>query len=119
MRTLRSLIEEHDPVWLYCGTKELQEQFLQQAEAEGFLGLDGHKPSDLSLHHLYGIHNDLTIGHLSYMMWCIAFCEGPDAHFKVDYGSYIAGKDDYICHEAHFTPVDLSVWDQIPDQDKP
>ena len=30
---------------------------------------------------------------------------GEDSHFRVNYGKYIAGEDDYICHTPHFSPV--------------
>ncbi len=106
MRNLKELFANNESVWLLCETEALQKQFLSQAEEEGFLAMNGDHPSDLSFQPLYGLHDDMTMGYLSVMIWSMTFPEnGEDSHFRVNYGKYIAGEDDYICHTPHFSPV--------------
>lgn len=106
MRQLKELLKIKDRAWIYCENEELQKQFLAQAEEEGFLALDGECPTKLSLHPLYGIHEDMTMGYLSIMIWHLSFPEnGADPYFRVDYKKYISGEEDYICHTPQFKPL--------------
>jgi len=106
MRQLKELLKNNDRVWIYCEDKALQLQFLSQAEEEGFHALNGDLPTQLSPHPLYGIHDDMTMGYLSIMIWCLSFPEnGADPYFRVDYKRFISGEDDYVCHTPHFKPV--------------
>ena len=106
MRSLKELLKMSDRVWIYCENKELQKQFLVQAEEEGLLALNGESPTELVLHPLYGIHDDLTMGYLSIMCWHLSFPEnGADPYFRVDYRKYVSGEEDYICHTPHFRPL--------------
>ena len=112
MRSLKALIEQNDSVWIYCKDEPLQVQFLEQAESEGFLALNGQKPTELFHHMLYGIDSDMTMGYLSNMCWCLTFREG-DTHVRVDYGKYIAGEEDYICHTSPLKKVGQTEWKEM------
>ena len=112
MRLLKSLIEENESVWIYCKDEALQIQFLEQAENEGFLALNGQKPTELFHHQLYGINDDMTMGYLAVMIWCMTFKQG-DTHVRVDYDKYISGDEDYICHESPFKMVEFEEWREI------
>ena len=98
MRLLKNLVEKNNQVWIYCENRDLQEKFLKQAEDEGFLALNGQKPTELFRHQLYGINDDLTMGYLSAMIWSLTFQKCPDHIARVDYGKYISDEDDYMCH---------------------
>jgi len=95
MRALKDLINEHETVWIYCDTEELQSSFLDQAEDEGFLALNDQKPTALFHHKLYGISNDMTMGYLSSMIWSLTIQEN-DNHTRIDYGRFISGNEVFI-----------------------
>ena len=106
MRTLRSLMEQCEVVWFRCETKELQMQFLQQCEDEGFLTITGDKPTKLGCNRFYGISNN-SVGYLMSMCWALGYRGaaidiGTGKHIKspirVDFGKYIAGDDDFLVH---------------------
>ncbi len=106
MRTLRSLMEQCVVVWFRCDTEDLQRQFLHQCEDEGFLTMNGDKPTELNCSRLYGISNN-SVGYLMGICWALGYRGaaidiGTGKHIKnpvrVDYGKYIIGGDDYLCH---------------------
>ena len=113
MKLLKSLFENNGQVWIYCENQAYQEKFLKQAEEEGFLALNGQKPTEMFRHQLYGINDDMTIGYLAVMIWTLTFQTGKDSHLRVDYGKYISGDDDFICHTAHLKRVSFSDWNKI------
>ena len=106
MRTLKSLIEKNKKVWFYCGTEDLQKRFLEQAENEGFVTMRGEKPSALSLHRLYGINSEGTMGYISNFIWYLSFQTGSSDILHIDYDRYISGENDYISHTTHMRPYD-------------
>ena len=113
MRTLKSLVKNASTVWFYCANEELQKQFLKQAETEGFLALNGQKPTELFCQHFYGINDDMTMGYLSNMIWCLTFRTGKDTHVRVDYEKYICGEEDFSCHKTKLKCVRYSEWNKI------
>ena len=113
MHTLKSLIENHETVWFYCATKNLQRGFLEQAENEGFVTLNGQKPTELFDQYFYGINDDMSMGYLSNMIWCLTFQTGGDTHVRVDYEKYITDEDDYICHESPLRRIRYTDWNKL------
>ena len=113
MRLLKDLIESNSTVWIYCESEYWEVEFLKQAEAEGFLALNGQKPTDLYHQHLYGINEDMTLGYLSNMIWCMTFQSGVDKNIRIDYEKYITDKEDYICHETQLKRIRFSDWNKI------
>ena len=98
MRLLKDLFQNNLTVWIYCENETLQKQFLTQAEKEGFHAINGQNPTDLFLHKLYGINDNMTIGYLSAMIWNLTLKNGDDNHLRVDYGKYIAAEEDFFYH---------------------
>jgi len=113
MRLLRTLIDGNDTVWFYCKTKELARKFLSQCEEEGIWTLNNQKPTTLSARKFYGLFDDLTMGYLSNMIWCLTFHPGRDEHVRIDYEKYSIGAKDFICHKPIHLKKDYSVWDTI------
>ena len=114
MRLLKDLIQNNPTVWFYCESEALQKHFLKQAEDEGFVALNGQKPTELFHHRLFGINDDMTVGYLSVMIWSLTFQTGNDSHLRVDYGKYISDDEDYICHSTKkLKRVDYSNWNMI------
>lgn len=89
MKTLKEYAEEYKDVWMYCRGEELQIQFLKQMEDEGFLALNGQKPTELFHHTLYGFFDDMTMGYLSGMIWCYSAKNPEDDHIRIDYEKYL------------------------------
>ena len=118
MKTLKSLFGNNETVWIYCENSSCQEQFLKQAEDEGFLALNGQKPTELSRQMLYGINDDMTMGYLSVMIWTRTFRAGMDSHFRVDYRKFISGDEDFVCHSTHLKPVSFTDWNKTADNCK-
>jgi len=98
MRTLKELAIEYGNVWFYCRNEELQIRFLKQLEEEGFLALNGQKPTELFHHTLYGISDDLTMGYLSGMIWCLSAKNLEDKHIRIDYQKYLEDDEDIFYH---------------------
>lgn len=113
MRTLKALVEENENVWIYCKDEPLQVRFLEQLEEEGFLALNGQKPTELFHHQLYGINDDMTMGYLAVMIWWMTF-KDEDTHIRVDYEKYISGEEDYFCHTPHLEKVGQTEWKKLP-----
>ena len=95
MCSLSALLENCDSVWVCCRNEDLANRFLMQCEKEGFLALNGDKPTTLFRHRLYGIYNDMTMGYLSNMIWHLAFQSYSDKHVRIDYEKFIADENDY------------------------
>ena len=109
MRTLKSLIEKNKKVWFYCGTEDLQKEFLEQSEKEGFVTMRGEKPSTLSLQRLYGINSEGTMGYISNFIWYLSFQTGNKDILRIDYDRYISGENDYISHDPKMQPVEITI----------
>ncbi|MCR5057373.1 MAG: hypothetical protein K6A81_01975 [Clostridiales bacterium] len=109
MRTLKSLIEKNKKVWFYCGTEDLQKRFLEQAEKEGFVTMRGDKPSTLSLQRLYGINSEGTMGYISNFIWYLSFQTGNKDILRIDYDSFLSGKENFICHAPKMQPVEITI----------
>lgn len=113
MRLIKNLIKDTPSVWIYCENEAFQKHFLKQAEVEGFQTINGQKPSELFHHQLYGIDHNLNVGYLAAMIWCLTFRTGNDEQVRVDYGKYISGEKDYICHSTKLKRIDYGDWNQI------
>ncbi len=103
MRTLKEIAEEYKEVWIYCRGEELQIKFLEQMEKEGFLALNGQKPTELFHHTIYGFSDDMTMGYLSGMTWCYSARNPEDAHIRIDYEKYFYDESEIY---YHITSVD-------------
>ena len=115
MRTLRSLVENNSQVWIFCRNDGLQADFLEQAENEGFIALNGVKPHNLCHRSLYGINDDITMGYLAAMIWVLSAKADKykDHHVRVDYERYIAGEDDYLYRGRLDDLPDRSEWERL------
>ena len=96
MKLLKDLTDKYHYVWIRCGDEKLQRQFLLHAESEGFIALNGQKPTELECHELYGLNDDMTMGYLSAMVWSLTMKNPADDHVRIDYGRYIEGMDAVI-----------------------
>ena len=73
MKTIKELANMGERVYVHLKDKETAEQFLCNAEAEGFTFGDGVKPTDRHWSDLYAIHPDGTLnyvgtnGHIHYL----------------------------------------------------
>lgn len=104
MRLLKRLIEDNDNVWIYCKNEDLANKFLLQCDEEGFLALNGMKPTELFRHELYGISSDMTIGYLAGMIWSLTLQDDQDDHVRIDYEKYISNEEDYIWRRISTEP---------------
>ena len=111
MKSLKDLTDKYHYVWIRCVDEKLQRQFLLQAENEGFLALNGQKPTELECHELYGICDDMTMGYLSAMVWSLTMKNLGDDHVRIDYGRYIEEKD------AMIRAKKSQIWKQLFDAD--
>ncbi len=96
--TLRELAIKYGNLWIYCRDDSLQMSFLSMAEEEGFLALNGQKPTELFHHTLYGLSDEMTMGYLSGMVWCYSARNPQDSHIRIDYEKYLADETDIFYH---------------------
>lgn len=109
MFLLKDLIDRYHDVWICCEEDYLQRLFLLQAECEGFLAINGQKPTELGLQKFYGISDDMTMGYLSSMIWSLTMKNSNDDHVRIDFGKYIAGLDALIFVKK------CQIWNQLLD----
>ena len=98
MRTVTKLLSLQDTVWVYLESEALCRRFLKDAEAEGFTFGDGVRPTGREGSDLFALRRDLTLSYLGFIGH-MAFFQGEtgkDAPARVDYGRYLAGRDDYV-----------------------
>ena len=100
MKTFKEISEEHKEVWVYCRGEDLQIRFLKQMEGEGFLALNGQKPTELCHQILYGFFDDMIMGYLSRMIWCYSARNPKDNHIRIDYEKYLNDEPDIYYHIA-------------------
>ena len=98
MRVLKDLFQKSSTIWFFCENEDLQVEFLNQAETEGFRTMDNQHPTSLFHHKLYGINDNMTMGYLSAMIWNLTLKNDNDTHIRVDYGKYISDEEDYFYH---------------------
>ena len=98
MQSMKELAEEYGNIWIYCKSEELQIRFLKQSEKEGFLALNGQKPTELFHHQLYGMFDDMTMGYLSGLVWCYSARNKNDSHIRIDFEKYVSGNPDIFYH---------------------
>lgn len=72
--------------------------FLKNAEEEGFTFGDGVKPTEREYSDIFSLKHDWTISYVGFIGH-MAF-RNPDAvagpFVRIDYGKYLAGRDDYV-----------------------
>ncbi len=110
MYFIKDLVDQYQEVWIRCADKRLQKLFLWQAENEGFLTVNGQKPTELNCQELYGISADMTMGYLSGMIWSLTKNNPYDNHTRIDFGKYISGLDALIIIDNH------QVWKMLFDE---
>ena len=99
MRTVSNLLSLDGRIYVKLSSENIQRLFLKNAEEEGFTFGDGGKPTERKPDSIMALHHDWTIsyvgfaGHMAFYHSEIS-CGKP--LIRVDYGKYIAGRDDYI-----------------------
>ena len=108
MHTLKDLLKQSSSVYIFCETEEIQINFLNQSEKEGFLALNGQKPTELFHQNFYGINDDMSIGYVSSMCWTLSYRNlHEDTNLRVNYDRYTSGEDDYIYHVVFLSEKDI------------
>ncbi len=98
MRTIRSMRKRlKGRIYIRCGTLEIHKQFIQDAEAAGYL-IGGRKPTEAEMPwDIILLDNGKGLRYCGYVDH-IAFKTDSNA-YRVDYGKYSGGVDDYLWHE--------------------
>lgn len=99
-RTLKELVKKNGRVYVYLKDSETGNQFMQQAESEGFTFTDGTKPIKRCYAEIMAVNRDITINFVG-MNGRIAFGSGAkmvgnEELIRVDYKKYISGDRKYI-----------------------
>lgn len=104
-RTIRELAKQDGKVYVYLANDEIGNQFMQQAENEGFTFGDGVKPTARGYAEIMAVNHNITINFVG-ANGRIAFGSGVkkigDENFiRVDFEKYIAGNKDYSFDGKH------------------
>lgn len=99
-RTLKELVKKNGRVYVYLEDSEIGNQFMQQAEDEGFTFTDGVKPTERCYAEIMAVNRDVTINYVG-INGRIAFGSGVktignEDLIRIDYKKYIAGDSKYI-----------------------
>lgn len=94
-RTIKELVKKNGRVYVYLGDSETGNQFMKQAESEGFTFTDGAKPTERCYAEIMAVNRDITINFVG-MNGRIAFGSGAkiignEVLIRIDYKKYIAG----------------------------
>lgn len=99
MRTISNLLALDGRVCVLLRSRALGQLFLRNAEEEGFTFGDGVKPTERHFSDIFALNDDWTlnyVGFIGHMAFYNAQSVGGQTLYRVDYGKYIAGRDDYI-----------------------
>lgn len=94
MKTIRKLSEQDGRVYVYLANDDIGEQFLQQAEQEGFTFTDGAKPTERCYAEIMAVNRDITINFVG-INGRIAFGSGAktignETLIRIDFDKYIS-----------------------------
>ena len=100
MRTVGSLLSLDGQIFVFFRSRNIFNLFLKHAEQDGFTFQDGTKPTDCSQMDLIALHDDWTLNHVGWAGHMLfrnpAALLGETPLIRVDYGKYLAGREDYI-----------------------
>ena len=103
LRTLKQLAEKEATVWVYLDNRKVGKAFLRQAREEGFRCCDGSSLRWMSWFYVMALHSDMTVWTVSLFNWTLSFAgDVKGTPVRVDYEKYMAGEEDYLCHQSHF-----------------
>ncbi len=111
MRTIGKLTSLEGKICVYLASQALGERFLKDAEAEGFVFVDGAKPTEKKWESVIIVGKDWTLRYLVGFAGHMAFKQ-PQAVIgepwvRIDYRKYIAGEDDFFYKEERvFDPFE-------------
>ena len=105
MRTIKKLSNVEGRVYVYLANAQVGEQFMQQAEDEGFTFQDGTLPSARCYDEIMAINHDMTINYVG-TNGRIAFGAGAktvglENLIQVDYEKYLSEAKDYTFTNRH------------------
>lgn len=105
MRTITDFVKMEPRVWLFLSSGELCRSFLRQANEEGFRF--GDLPCGRwAAGQVIGVHAAREMERLPIFIWRQSFsAEFQGVPTRVDYERHIAGEEDSVCRESHFTQV--------------
>lgn len=103
-RTLKELVKKNGRVYVYLKDSETGNQFMQQAESEGFTFTDGTKPTERCYAEIMAVNRDITINFVG-MNGRIAFGSGAESVngqklLRVDFAKYANGESDYLYRKS-------------------
>lgn len=92
-RTIKELAKKNGRVYVYLEDPDTGNQFMKQAESEGFTFTDGAKPTERFYAEIMAVNSDITINFVG-MNGRIAFGSGArtvgnEELIRVDYKKYI------------------------------
>ncbi|MCC8358064.1 MAG: hypothetical protein LJU34_09625 [Oscillospiraceae bacterium] len=98
-RTLTALTKLNGRVYVYCGDRKTQQQFIEDAENEYFHYGDGVSLLERKPGSIMALNQNRTVNFVGYL-GTIAFCHADHLNavplIKVDYRKYAAGYQDFI-----------------------
>ncbi|MCC8098648.1 MAG: hypothetical protein LIO78_01090 [Clostridiales bacterium] len=104
-RTLTALTKLNGRVYIYCGDRKTQQQFIEDAENEYFHYGDGVSLQERMPDSIMALNKDKTVNFIGFagtmaFHYADHFNTGKDSIplIKVDYRKYAAGCQDFIYH---------------------
>lgn len=91
-RKIRDLLTLDDAIYILLPSKEIAEQFVKDAEAEGITFGDGVLPSQRSAGDVYRLYQNGTIAFVGYV-GRVRLANDPAIH-RINYEAYIRGVED-------------------------
>ena len=99
MRTIMDLAKMDGRVYVYLKDTDICNQFLRDAEAEGFTFGDGVKPTKREGSDIFAVNADQTINYVGFaghMAFGAAKKVADQKLIRVDYEKYVSGEDEYM-----------------------
>ena len=95
IRRIADLFGRKDKIYIYLANKEISNQFLKDAEKEGFRFDDGTSPTEREPDDVMAVHKNRSIcylGWIGHMRFYQPKCDVP----RIDYERYINGERRYM-----------------------
>ena len=93
MRTIKKLISNEKKVYIFLKSKEIQAQFMSDAEKEGIIYGDGTKPTKRMVDDIMALQPDGTICFLGFV-GRMCYHLDKDNVVRIDYQKYINDEND-------------------------
>lgn len=80
--------------YIYCRSTAIAKRFLEDAEKEGFLFVNGAAPTSKETSDIFALNDDFTISYTGIVAHMMFGCDRGNVQW-IDYGKYVSGEKEF------------------------